>query len=131
MTYAVTYIGTIRQRTRYRVLGSVPAGSGLSVAFVRRMNVTRNLKQWAKQSSGRARVARRGEGEGMSECKHQWNYPHTIFEGRKKWRSNEIGVVRYCHLCGVKQMAFTKDWGKVPRNYKIDRVCWTRGSRSG
>jgi hypothetical protein len=55
--------------------------------------------------------------------KHFWYYPHTIFEGRKKWHGNEIGVVRYCPGCGTRQMAFTKEWGKVPKGYKIDDVC--------
>jgi hypothetical protein len=55
-------------------------------------------------------------------CQHRWNYPHTIFEGRRHDK-NEIGVVRYCSVCGVKQMAFTNDWGNVPKSYDVDSVC--------
>ncbi len=50
-------------------------------------------------------------------CRHTWCYPHVIFEGRRK---GEIGVVRYCHNCGLRQMAFTSAWGKVPKGYVID-----------
>jgi hypothetical protein len=60
--------------------------------------------------------------------KHYWYYPQVVFQGRDAERldrdtqSNEVGVVRYCHECGKRQMAFTSAWGTVPKDYKIDDV---------
>lgn len=52
---------------------------------------------------------------------HRWNFPHVVFEGRND-DPDEIGVVRYCDVCGVKQMAFTSAWQRPPRSYDLRDV---------
>jgi hypothetical protein len=50
--------------------------------------------------------------------KHYWWQPHIVYEGRNK---NEVGVVRFCD-CGVRQMAFTDNWRKPPKNYDVAKM---------
>jgi hypothetical protein len=52
-------------------------------------------------------------------CKHFWSFPHSVFEGRTP---SEVGVVRYCSKCKKVQMAFTRKWGKIPKEYDISDV---------
>ena len=49
----------------------------------------------------------------MSEHKHYWHYPHSVWQGR---RDNEVAIARYCK-CGVKQMAFSGKWRPVSKEY--------------
>jgi hypothetical protein len=54
----------------------------------------------------------------MKHHAHYWNYLHAVWDGRT---ANEVGVLRYC-ACGVRQMAFTKAWRRVPNTYDLGDV---------
>lgn len=51
----------------------------------------------------------------MTKCKHNFAYPHTIWQGKT---SNEVIVGRYCTICGLQQAARAKTWGRVPNGYE-------------
>lgn len=53
----------------------------------------------------------------MKKHEHYWIYPHNIISGRTE---NEIAVVRYCHECGERQVAFVSQWCKATGDYKRD-----------
>jgi hypothetical protein len=63
---------------------------------------------------------------GQSDCVHYWNYEHSVYQGRGPEvlgvYNPEIGVVRYCSRCHLKQMAFTSAWQKPPRQYDLSDV---------
>ena len=48
------------------------------------------------------------------KCKHFWNVVHLLWQGRKE---GEVGVMRYCRRCGLRQAAFTSAWRKIPRSH--------------
>jgi len=49
-------------------------------------------------------------------CHHRWCYEHSVWEGRKD-RPSEVAVVRYCDICGDRQIAYANKWGKIPKHH--------------
>jgi len=49
-----------------------------------------------------------------SQHKHNFAYPHAIWEGRT---ANEVVVGRYCTSCGLQQAARASKWGRVPKSH--------------
>ena len=51
--------------------------------------------------------------------KHNWYYPHTVWQGKGK---NGVAVVRWC-ACGAIEMVFADKWSKAPRSHDAREFC--------